>query len=285
MSDRPASLPLRALRILRLAGHVVRGLWIVRSRYARLGPAAQDRVLEGWSRQLLAILSVEVRCRNAPGAFPERCLLVTNHISWLDIFAVFAVAPSLFVAKSDIRDWPVIGTLVARVGTLFIERGNRRHARAMNERIVDALESGRLVAVCPEGTTTDGRSLRHFHAALLQPALDARAMVLPIALRYLGHDGSASTAAAYVGDDSLVGSVWRIASQRSMAVELRFVPCFDPAGMHRRELTRLTHDLIARELDLPAVHRPSETPVDPPAGPPSAVRPTRSPYPAPADPA
>jgi 1-acyl-sn-glycerol-3-phosphate acyltransferase len=256
MSRRPTPLPVRALRILRLGAHVVRGLWIVSTRYRRLAPAAQDRTLQRWSRQLLAILGVEVRCHNAPGAFPERCLLVSNHISWLDIFAVYAVAPGLFVAKSDIREWPVVGTLVARVGTLFIERGNRRHARVTNERIVAALESGRLVSVCPEGTTTDGHSLKHFHAALLQPAIDARAMVLPVALRYFGPEGAQTDAAAYVGDDSLVGSVWRIASARSMAVELRFVPCFDASMLHRRELSRIAHDAIARELGLPTSHRP-----------------------------
>ncbi len=90
-------------------------------------------MLESWSRRLLAILRVRVAAHNAPAIRPERCQLVANHVSWLDIFAVYAVAPSLFVAKSDIRGWPVVGALVARVGTLFIERGNRRHARATND--------------------------------------------------------------------------------------------------------------------------------------------------------
>lgn len=261
MTRRPAPVPVRLARILRLAAHVARGLWIVHTRYPRLAPAAQDRTLERWSRQLLAILGVAVRTHNAPGAFPERCLLVSNHTSWLDIFAVYAVAPGLFVAKSDIRDWPIVGRLVDRVGTLFIERGNRRHARLTNERIVAALESGRLVSVCPEGTTTDGRSLKHFHAALLQPAIDARAMVLPVALRYLDRDDAQTDAAAYVGDDSLVASIWRIASERSLTVELRFVPCFDASLLHRREVTRLAHAAIAAELGLtPAPRAPEATP-------------------------
>jgi 1-acyl-sn-glycerol-3-phosphate acyltransferase len=284
MSRRPTSLTVRLTRILRLAGHLARGLWIVHTRYPRLAPRAQDRELERWSRRLLAILRVEVRCHNAPAALPERCLLVTNHISWLDIFAVYAVAPSVFVAKSDIREWPLVGTLVERVGTLFIERGNRRHAHATNGRVAAALEAGRLVAVCPEGTTTDGRSLKHFHPALLQPAIDARAMVLPAALRYLDADGVQTDAAAYVGEDSLVGSIWRIAAEPAMAVELRFVPCVNADGMRRRGLARVTHDLIAHELGLPPAHRPSGTAGDPRAGSPSGDPPTRSPCPAPANP-
>ncbi len=271
MTRRLAPLPVRLFRILRLAAHVARGLWIVHTRYPRLAPAAQDRELERWSRRLLAILGVAVRTRNAPGAFPERCLVVSNHTSWLDIFAVYAVAPGLFVAKSDIREWPVVGRLVDRVGTLFIERGNRRHARLTNERIVAALEGGRLVSVCPEGTTTDGRSLRHFHAALLQPAIDARAMVLPVALRYLDEVDVQTDAAAYVGDDSLVASIWRIASERSLTVELRFVPCFDATSLHRREVTRRAHAAIAAELGLTPAPRSAEALASP-----AAERPLRA---------
>jgi 1-acyl-sn-glycerol-3-phosphate acyltransferase len=284
MLRRATPVPVRIARILRLVAHVARGIWIVRTRYARLSPAGQDDELRRWSRALLAILKVEVRCHNAPQTLPERCLLVSNHVSWLDIFAIYAVLPGLFVAKSEIRDWPVVGGLVRRVGTLFIERGSRRHARRTNERVVAALERGRLVAVCPEGTTTDGRSLRHFHAALLQPAIDARALVLPVALRFLDGDGAQTDAPIYVDDMSLAQSVWRIAATPGMTVELRFGPCVNAEAAHRRELAQRLHGIIAHDLGLPSVHTRSGTPADPRAAPPSAARPTRTPYPAPADP-
>ena len=215
MTPRATSVPVRLARILRL---VARGLWMVHTRYASLPPGRQDEELRCWARELLAILRVEVRSHNARETLPERCLLASNHVSWLDIFAVYAVTPGLFVAKSEIRDWPVVGSLVRRVGTLFIERGNRGHARRTNERVVAALETGRLVAVCPEGTTTDGRSLRHFHAALLQPVIDARALVLPVALRFVDYDGAPTDAPVYVDDTSLAESLWRIAAMTSIVV-------------------------------------------------------------------
>jgi 1-acyl-sn-glycerol-3-phosphate acyltransferase len=285
MIPRATPVPVRLARILRLVAHILRGLWIVRTGYAALPPARQDEALRRWSRELLAILRVEVRTHNAPQTLPERCLLASNHVSWLDIFALYAVTPGLFVAKSEIRDWPVVGGLVRRVGTLFIERGSRRHARRTNERVVAALEAGRLVAVCPEGTTTDGRSLKHFHAALLQPAIDARALVLPVALRFADAEGVQTDAPIYVDDMSLAQSVWRIASIPAMAVELRFAPCVSTEGQHRRELAQRVRGIIAHELDLPRSHTRSETPADPRAEPPSAGPPTRTPYPAPADPA
>lgn len=284
MTRRATPVPVRLARILRLIAHIVRGLWVVHTRYASLPPGRQDDELRRWGRELLAILRVEVRCHNAPETLPERCLLVSNHVSWLDIFAVYAVTPGLFVAKSEVRDWPIVGDLVRRVGTLFIERGNRRHARRTNERMVAALESGRLVAVCPEGTTTDGRSLRHFHAALLQPAIDARALVLPVALRFVDQDGAQTDAPVYVDDTSLMESLWRIAAMPAMAVELRFAPCVSTENQHRRELTQRVHGLIARELGLSHVRTPSGRPADPPAGSPSTGHPTRTRYPAPADP-
>src|SRR5262245_53140527 len=190
-------------RLARVAVHLAYGLWIATTRYGRLTPADQNRELERWSRKLLSILRVQVACHNAPERLAARCLLVLNHVSWLDIFAVYAVAPCLFVAKSEIRGWPLVGMLVERIGTLFIERGNRRHARRTSGRIAEAIARGRLVAVCPEGATTDGYSLKHFHAALLQPAIDAQATVLPLALRYIRRDGGQTDAAAYVGHMSL----------------------------------------------------------------------------------
>jgi 1-acyl-sn-glycerol-3-phosphate acyltransferase len=278
------------LRLARLGTHLAHGLWIVQTRYARLAPAEQDRILAGWSRKLLAILRVRVAAHNAPALIPERCLLVSNHVSWLDIFAVYAVAPSLFVAKSDIRGWPLVGRLVTRVGTLFIERGSRRHARATNERVVAALASGRLVSVCPEGTTTDGRTMKHFHAALLQPAIDAGAAVLPVALRYRARDGGETDAAAYIGEMSLVASMWRIACEPGLQVELRFAAAIDARHRQRRELAALARAVIAHELNLPAAYPPAAntapgTAAGPPDGPQSARHPTHTPYPAPADPA
>jgi 1-acyl-sn-glycerol-3-phosphate acyltransferase len=285
MTHRPTPLAVRCARIASLVAHIARGLWIVRTRFAALPPQQQDEALRRWARELLAILRVEVRCHNAPETLPERCLLVSNHVSWLDIFAVYAVTPGLFVAKSEIRDWPVVGGLVRRVGTLFIERGSRRHARRTNERVVAALEAGRLVAVCPEGTTTDGRSVKHFHAALLQPAIDARALVLPVTLRFVDANGAQTDAPIYVDDMSLARSVWRIVSMPAMAVELRFAPYVSAADEHRRELAQRVRGIIAHELGLRHSHTRSETPADPRAEPPSTGRPTRTPCPAPADPA
>ena len=279
----PTPLHVRVTRLARLLVHLARGLAIVWARFPRLTAKQQDRVLERWSRKLLSILNVRVRPHNVPHEWPERTLIVTNHVSWLDIFAVYSVAPGLFVAKAEIAQWPVVGGLVSRVGTLYIERGRNSHARRTNERIAAMLATGRRVAVCPEGTTTDGKHVKRFHAALLQPAIDAAAIVQPVALRYTDGHGQFTDAAAYVGDMSLAESLWRIVSTRRIDVELHFVVPIDGAGTTRRELSVAAHAAVAAGVRVNPSGTRSEKPADLPGELPTAPHPTRSPYPAQAD--
>lgn len=279
----PPSFLKRCIRVTRLALHFVWGLILVATTYPRLSPSRQNRVLRSWSRRLLAIANVRVQPIGMPERLPERMLLVTNHVSWLDIFVVHAVAPSIFIAKSEIRDWPLAGFLVARVGTLFLERGRSRHAQQTNGRIAQQLESGRVVAVCPEGTTTDGSELKRFHAALLQPAIDAAAMVQPVALRYVDAQSERTTAAAYVGDTSLLESVWRIVSEPRLVAEVHFTRPIRAANHERRALAHEAENAIRRALGLGASGSAPGTAHGPRGGSPQAARPTRSPHRAPGD--
>jgi 1-acyl-sn-glycerol-3-phosphate acyltransferase len=197
-----------------------------------------------------------VRERNAPHSLPDRCVLVLNHISWLDIFVINARSPATFVAKSEIRDWPFVGWLCTLVGTLYIERGKPSAARKATAAIVAELQSGALIAVFPEGTTTFGRSLEPFHAALFQPALDAQATLQPIALRYLDPAGAHSDAAGFVGETSFVESVWTIASTRHIVAELNFLAPVSVHSQTRRSLAENTEAAIAAALNVPEPPRP-----------------------------
>src|SRR5712691_7071405 len=147
---------LRLLRLARLALHLVRGLAIAWLRFPRLSEAQKHAEKRRWSNRLLSILSVSVRERNAPKELPGRCMLVLNHISWLDIFVVDARFPATFIAKSEVRSWPVVGWLCTLVGTLYIERGKRSEARRTRQIIAAEIERGTLIAVFPEGITSFG---------------------------------------------------------------------------------------------------------------------------------
>lgn len=137
-------------------------------------------------------------------------LLVSNHISWVDILALHAVCHCRFVAKADVKRWPLIGTLATGGGTLYVERESRRDAMRVVHHMAQALAAGDILAVFPEGTTGDGNSVLPFHGNLIQAAIETDAPVQAVAIQYIDdQSGRPSQALSYMGDESLVGSIWR----------------------------------------------------------------------------
>jgi 1-acyl-sn-glycerol-3-phosphate acyltransferase len=196
-------------RLLRATAHVLRGLWIIRSEFGRLTPGQCALLVRVWSRQMLAIMGVTLEVRGKPPAHGP-VLLVANHISWLDILVMDAAHPARFVSKADVKQWPVLGALITGAGTLYIERASRRDAMRVVHQMAAALTAGDTLAVFPEGTTHDGRTLLPFHANLIQAAISAHAPALPVALQYLdAASGAVSDAPLFVGETTLLQSVWR----------------------------------------------------------------------------
>jgi len=229
-----------------------------------------------WSRALLGLLGVELRPTGT--AIEPGCLLVANHISWLDIFVLNALVPSAFVSKAEVRDWPLFGWLASRNDTVFLRRGSRGHAKIINGEIGALLDAGRNVALFPEGTTTDGSHVLHFHAALLQPAIESGHAVQPVAISYHAPGGEFSLAPAYHGDVSLGQSLAAIiAEPRLVARTLATKPLSTKEGASRRALAQTARDAIvggiareyARVVNTPAAedrrHEPAtaESPVQP----------------------
>jgi 1-acyl-sn-glycerol-3-phosphate acyltransferase len=236
------------LRAARLALHIGQGLTLAVA-YPWFPAALRRRILQRWSANLLAIFNVRVE--PTPDAALDNLrsgLIVTNHISWLDVFVLNAVVPMRFVAKSEVRRWPLIGWLCARAQTLFLERGKARAAARINVQLVELLQRGECLAIFPEGTTTDGAQVGHFHSSLLQPAIDAAARVHPVAIRYHDGTGTRSSAAAYIDELSFGASLWNILSTAELHVELIASPALDACTLERRELTRAAHGLIASAL-------------------------------------
>lgn len=196
-------------RLLRVLGHILAGLWIVAMRLPRLPQAQQNALVQVWAVQLLGHLGITLDVRGQPPVAGP-VLLVANHISWLDIPVMHAARHCRFVSKSDVQDWPLVGTLATAAGTLYIERSSRRDASRMVGLMEAALRDNEVLAVFPEGTTGDGRLLLPFHANLLQAAVSADALAQPVGLRFVDQaSGQASHAPSYMGDETLMGSIWR----------------------------------------------------------------------------
>jgi 1-acyl-sn-glycerol-3-phosphate acyltransferase len=239
----------RWVRVGRLALHLARGVLIAALLFPFHNAERRRREIQRWSRKLLALLAVRLSVHGTPPSKSVRPLmLVSNHVSWLDIFAIDAVVPSRFVAKSEVRSWPVMGWLCERVGTLFIERARRHDTVRINHAAGDALRAGDVFAVFPEGTTTDGSTVLKFHASLLAPALEAGAAIQPVALRFERTDGSLCTEAAYDGEKSLWDALMGITSEREIVARVWFLPPIAPEQSHRRDLARAARDAILLTL-------------------------------------
>lgn len=235
-------------RATRLALHIAYGL-IQAVAFPWFSLSIRRRILQTWSAGLLDIFNVRIDIADDDALRKLRHgLIVTNHISWLDVFVLNAVVPMRFVAKSEVRRWPVIGWLCARAQTIFLERGKARSAARINVQMVSLLHSGECLAIFPEGTTTDGRQVAHFHSSLLQPAIDAGALVHPVAIRYQDHDGAHSTAAAYIDELSFGVSMWNILSTPELHVRLLATPALDAQSLDRRNLTQISRERITAAL-------------------------------------
>lgn len=251
MKRQTTGVGLRVLRFAHFFLHLLHAFAAAAFVYPFIDRPARRRRLKQWSSKLFHILAVRMEVHGVPPA-EGAALIVSNHVSWLDIFAINAVRPTRFVAKSDIRRWPLIGWLCARGDTLFIDRARRHHTREINATMAAAMQAGETFAVFPEGSTTHGDVLLPFHASLLQPALTCDARIFPVALRYSRDDGSLCSEADYEGEKSLAQSLLQLVTQRRIRLDLHFLPPIDCAGKRRRELADEAALVIAATLGLDA---------------------------------
>jgi len=222
------------LRATRVVGHAVSGLAQILFRFPRLSQAQRDLRVQAWASALVQLLGVELRIRG-PVPVHGPLLLVANHISWLDIVVLHAAHHCRFVSKADVKRWPLVGILATGGGTLYIQRDSRRDALRVVHHMAKALAQGDILAVFPEGTTGDGHALLPFHANLIQAAIAAKAPVQPVALRYVDTaTGGNSQAMSYVGDETLIGSLWRTLSAQGVRAEVVFGAPQTAEGRERR---------------------------------------------------
>jgi 1-acyl-sn-glycerol-3-phosphate acyltransferase len=216
-----------AYRLARAALHLVAGLACAFA-FPRLDTSRRERIVAWWSRGLLDALGVKLRVDGEPPQAPG--LLVANHISWLDVAALAALRPALFVCKSEIATWPAIGWLLSRAGTLFLRRGSLRDLWRVHLQLRETLRGRRDAAAFPEGTTTEGSGVLPFRPALFQAAIDAGVPVQPLALAYNGPE------AAYVGDTSFARSLAAIATARKLELRVAVLEPLDTGGANRKVL-------------------------------------------------
>lgn len=232
------------------------------------------QLIKWWCGGLLRAFNIKVSMHGeVPAADTNSVMFVANHISWSDIHALNSIIPLRFIAKSDIKSWPVFGYLVRKSNTIFVERGKRQEAGRIVELTKDSLLAGDNVCFFPEGTTTDGTGagghgiqghdvnrmslqgspVLPFKSSVLQAAIDANGTIWPVAIHYSHADGGINTQMAYAGETTLIESMQNVLRQKNPAVALHFLTPIQTKDQNRRDITQAAYDAIVTKLN--ALHR------------------------------
>lgn len=250
-------------RIGRVALHVLFGMTVCALLFPWLGYAARAGHIRRWSKRLMGICGVTVTQQVAAqgalagasgAAMPAgvaalaRAMVVANHVSWLDIFVINSIHPCRFVAKAEIRGWPMLGWLAGKAGTLFIARGSRRDLRELFSGLVEKLQRGERIAFFPEGTTAAQGQLLPFHPNLFEAAIDAKVPVQPYAVAYVDAAGRRHPEVDFIGDTSFAHSLVAILSGPPVQARLVCLPALETDGQHRRDLAQAAYLAVAGAL-------------------------------------
>ena len=232
-----------AWRLLKVLVHLAYGLWIIHRVFPRLTMLEQEARVQSWAITMLDRLALQLVVKGKPSSGPV--LLASNHISWADIVVMHAARHCRFISKDDVKHWPIVGTLATAAGTLYISRESPRDAMRVVHHMVECLKAGDVLAVFPEGTTGDGSTLLPFHGNLLQAAISAHAPVQPVALSFAdAATGQRSFAPCYIGDDTLVRSLWRTLCADDLVAVVQFGEAEVANGRDRRQWALDLRDTI-----------------------------------------
>lgn len=248
-----------ARRVTLLALHTLLGVLLtplILARHPHGVVGTSPTLIRWWHNRLADILAIGISVQGHRPLPPA--LMVSNHVSWLDITVLGSLTHTHFLSKHEVRDWPVIGWLAARAGTLFIRRGSGE-AGNISTQIAERLRSDGLLTLFPEGTTTDGREVRPFFSRLFAAAIDTGTDVIPVTLRY--HvDGAHDPVAPYTDDQTLLHNLRGLLAREKTQVLVTFG---DPISLHdhsRREVAEQSRNAIVKTLaQSPALRPPAAT--------------------------
>ena len=216
---------------------------------ARAPKASQRLERAAWlSRSSRRHLKIFGYSATVSGDVPKNGLLICNHLSYLDILAISAVTPAVFVSKAEVRRWPLFGWFAAISGTVFVERGRRTKVGEVNREIEAALADGALVVIFPEGTSTDGRTILPFRTSLLEPAARGAHAITVAWLHYEVPDGDAGRDVCYWGDHTFLPHVLKLLGKKSIRATLRFAQ-FQPSTDDRKVLAGQLRDAVVKLKD------------------------------------
>ena len=200
---------------------------------------------QSWLHHFAQIMGIQVEVL---GDLPEPgSCLVPNHIGYVDVVALGSAVPTFFVAKADVESWPVIGFLFKLSGQISIHRRQRRGVANANQQISDRLKDRQSVCVFLEGTSSGGDGVLPFKPSLLQPAIDSRAPLTPIGIRW--HSDNEEIVpredVAYWKDHVLMPHLFRLLGLRDITATIHVGDSIQPEG-DRKALANNLHKRVTQ---------------------------------------
>jgi lyso-ornithine lipid O-acyltransferase len=216
---------------------------------AALTPRERARWLQDAASTVLKRIGMEVVADGDP---PPHGLVVSNHLSYLDVLAYASLSPCVFVAKQEVRAWPVFGRFATMAGTVYV---NRRRAAANDDAVAwmdEALTAGVPIVLFPEGTSSDGAQVLRFRSRFFDPAIRAHAMVTAAAIGYASSTAT-EAALAYHGEDIFGTHLVRTLGQRHLQARVVFAAEGNRYA-DRKEAARATQAEVERLRSVLAGH-------------------------------
>lgn len=242
------------IKYLRLIHAFARAFWILWIKFPRLSRERKLDEIKNWSKNTLKILGIEVIHETSLTHIetsPSPLMLVANHVSWVDALIIQSIQPSIFVAKSEVRSWPIVGSIATSCGVVFVDRGSPSSARRMVDDLSSALHNGYCVAGFPEGTSSEGCTVSLFHANFFEPAINHNIQVQPLAIRYTNpHTGDLCLKAAFIGEIGFVQSLHQVITSTGILAKVHAGDLLSPQGHSRRTLAHLSHRSVSSQLEL-----------------------------------
>jgi len=233
-----------------MVGHAALAALLLRTVYPRLACERRRALTRWWSAKLLAILNVRPDIEGAESATRGSIMIAANHVSWLDIFVISSVRPTRFIARGEIRQWPVAGWIADRAGTIFIQRDQWRDIARISDRVRTALGEGDCVGLFPEGITTEGDRLLKFHSSLFEAAVANGVLVQAAAIRYEHADGTLCRDMSFIGERTFLQSLRLIIDQPAVRARIVFLPPIATDGSTRRAVASAAARGIATRLGI-----------------------------------
>ena len=231
--------------------HTIRGVLTLSILFPFLNRQQKDHHIRRWCKRLLKIFGLHLTVEGGELLPSTPYLLVSNHISWIDIHVINAFKPVRFVAKSEVASWPIFGWMAKQLGTVFIRRDSARHARQVVDQMADVLKT-ESVCIFPEGTSSSGETVLPFKPNLFEPAAISDTPVWSLAISYHSRNtGERSLATAFIGDMGLVESMALILKSPDLGVTLHFLPPLKAkAGqvLDRKLLCQHSYQLISAAI-------------------------------------